>query len=311
MIRGRIFGTEILEPGDYGLPAPRSVTALRNPVDTTSHYAGPTDWRHAGIDRSSAERFRLTTDHGRCAPIVLAHADFHMRTSGGGRGWVHYAYSGSSCPHGVSYIGRGRGVRTAANGTSAGNDSSYAIQYTGGGPDDPITDAAKRAFIDLADYLGAPLRREHADHKATACSGPQIRPWRRAGFPRPSGATPTPAPKPPPAPPIEEEDDDMLIIVKGDKSPEWWLSTNLVTKRHARTAQQVAEAVWLTVAAGGKVSTRPGNAPHVLPQSSVDSIPTVGAEGPRDHAIELRVIDVRNELDRITEEVRRFAGEPR
>ena len=206
MIRGRIFGTPILEPGDYGLPRPRSVTAIRNPIDTTSHYAGPTDWRHAGIDRSTADRFRLTTDHARCALIVLAHADFHMRpVSQGGRGWVHYAYSGSSCPHGVGFIGRGRDVRTAANGTTAGNDSSYAIQYTGAGEADPLTVEAMRSFIDMADYLREPLRREHADHKPTACSGPHIRPWRRAGFPRPPGGTTPP-------PPVPLEDDDMTIL---------------------------------------------------------------------------------------------------
>jgi hypothetical protein len=214
MIRGRIFGTVIFERHEIGLIPPRSTTRIRDPRMTTSHYAGPTDWRTSTIDRSTADRFRLTTDHGRCPLIMRSHQSFHMRpVSQGGRGWVDYAYSGAFCPHGVGYLGRGRGVRTAANGTTVGNDTSYALQYMGGGVADPLTVEAKRAAIDLADYLGKTLQREHADWKSTSCSGPQIRPWRRAGFPRPPGAETPPSPVP------QEDDDDMIIHFYCDGRP--------------------------------------------------------------------------------------------
>lgn len=190
-LRGPIFGTVIYTRDEIGLRPPRSTTSIPRVEGTSSHYAGPSDWRQAGIDRSSPARFRDTTDHARCAAIMRAHQAFHM---GPDRGWQDYAYSGAFCPHGYGYVGRGRGVRTAANGTADGNNRSYALQYMGAGEHDPLTVEAKRAAIDMAAYLGQPLRWEHSDWKPTACSGPQIRPWRRAGFPRPAGA---PAPKTP------------------------------------------------------------------------------------------------------------------
>lgn len=236
-LRGQIFGTTIHTRDEIGLVRPRSVTSISRVEGTTSHYAGPSDWRQKGIDRSSPARFRDTTDHARCAAIMRAHQAFHM---GPQRGWSDYAYSGAFCPHGYGYLGRGRGVRTAANGTSDGNDRSYALQYMGAGPDDPLTIEAKRAAIDMAAYLGEPLRWEHSDWKPTACSGPQIRPWRRAGFPRPAGgATPTPA-SPPAITPIEEDDMPTATVWRIDK--ELWLCDGL-TRRRLHSQEDVNHAV--------------------------------------------------------------------
>jgi hypothetical protein len=109
------------------------------------------------------------------------------------RGWSDYAYNGSACPHGFGFIGRGRGVRSAAQGTTDGNNRSYAIQYLGagvhGGVEDPLTEEAKRAFYDMAAYLAEPLKRGHRDWKSTSCPGDPTYAWRTAGFPRPAGTT--------------------------------------------------------------------------------------------------------------------------
>jgi hypothetical protein len=157
------------------------VTAISDPEMDTGHYAGPTDWRQAGIDRSTPESFRDTTDHGRCAAIMRSHQSFHMND----RGWSDYAYSGAFCPHGVGFIGRGRGVRTAAQGTTDGNNRSFALQYMGAGDADPLTVEAQRAAIDMTTWLGYPLRRGHKDWKSTSCPGPHVYAWRLAGFPHP------------------------------------------------------------------------------------------------------------------------------
>lgn len=188
MIRGRIFGTPLWELDEWSADrGPRSTTRISDPQGTTAHYAGPSDWRQAGVDRSTPDRFAATTDHDRCPQIMRAHRDFHMDS----RGWSFYAYSGSACPHQQAFIGRGRDVRTAAQGTTAGNNRSLAIQALGlgvtNGVEDPLTDGAKRAFIDLADYLGYPLRWGHRDWKSTSCPGAPTYAWRLAGFPRPTG----------------------------------------------------------------------------------------------------------------------------
>ncbi len=180
-LRGAVFGTTILTRDEIGLRPPRFVTDISRPVDTTAHYAGLTDWDQPGVDRSTPERFRVTTDHGLCPAIVRAHQAYHMDE----RGWSDYAYSGSACPHGFGLLGRGPDVRTAANGTTEGNDTSLALQYLGAGPGDPLTVEAMRAFIDMAVLLRFALKRGHRDHKPTACPGDIVYDWRLAGFPYP------------------------------------------------------------------------------------------------------------------------------
>ena len=131
---------------------------------------------------------------------MRSHQAFHMDVNG----WSDYAYNGAACPHGFGFIGRGRGVRSAAQGTTDGNNRSYAIQYMGAGVhegvEDPLTVEAKRAFYDMAAYLDRPLRRGHRDWKPTACPGEPTYAWRLAGFPRPPGAAR-------PGPTIPEEDE--------------------------------------------------------------------------------------------------------
>lgn len=185
--------TTRLSRSQIGMRSPVCVTHRSSQDGTTSHYNGPSPWTTSrsvggrGIDRSSPQRFRDTCDHRYCRLIWLGTQAWHMD----GNRWCDIAYSAGACPHGVRFAGRGPGVRHGANGTRAGNDRSYSVQYMAG-QGDPLTVEAQHAMLDEAAYLGAPLRWEHADWKPTECSGHAIRPWRRAGFPRPGGGTPTP-----------------------------------------------------------------------------------------------------------------------
>jgi hypothetical protein len=152
------------------------------PEGDTLHYGGPSPW--SGVDRSSAARFLATASHARCATIMRAYQGFHLDS----RGWCDFAYSSAVCPHGVRYEGRGRGVRTAAQGTNDGNLRSYAtVGLWGAG--DPLTDPAKLAYLDEGVRL-ARLRWGHRDWKSTSCPGDPAYAWRAAGFPRPSTSPP-------------------------------------------------------------------------------------------------------------------------
>jgi hypothetical protein len=63
------------------------------------------------------------------------------------------------------------------------------------GVEDPLTEAAKRAFYDFAAYLDKTLQRGHRDWKTTSCPGEPTYAWRRAGFPKPAGGPPPQPPK--------------------------------------------------------------------------------------------------------------------
>ena len=63
--------------------------------------------------------------HSLCAGKVRAIQRFHMDA----RGWDDIAYSAVVCPHGHVFEGRWIGIRTAANGTSYGNNRYYAVCY--------------------------------------------------------------------------------------------------------------------------------------------------------------------------------------
>lgn len=167
-----------------------SITPARGGV--TRHYGGGP----ARIDTSPA-------GHGRCESVWRDWQAYHMDR----RGWADVAYTAGYCQHGYSFAGRGLGVRTAANGTDAGNQSWYAFTFIGGGDEVPTADA-----LDALDWLVAQARaagagdgfNSHSDHKPTDCAGDFLR---RYQLGERDGATPvapsvpaTPAPAPPPAP---------------------------------------------------------------------------------------------------------------
>lgn len=163
------MATPLLSRSELGLRAPRSQPSNIRPLHLTAHYAG-------------ADPARWPWDHSRCPVFWRGYQAFHMDD----KGWVDIGYSSGVCPHGWRFEGRGPRVRTAANGTNHGNDISYATVYIGG-PNTPVTDAAKRAFHDEAARFRVPLNRWHSYWKPTDCPGDLIGDWVRAGAPLSSG----------------------------------------------------------------------------------------------------------------------------
>jgi hypothetical protein len=105
-----------------------------------------------------------------------------------GRGWNDIAYNALVCPHGHRYEGRGPGIRSGANGTNIGNARSEAVVYIAGGTD-PLTDEAKRAYLDEETRFGRELRWNHSNWKSTSCAGPAIKTWQAQGWSRPMSTT--------------------------------------------------------------------------------------------------------------------------
>lgn len=219
--------------------------------EDTAHYGGPSPWG-SNVDRSSAARFYATADHNRCATIWRAYQAFHLDS----RGWADIAYSSGVCPHGHRYEGRGPDVRTAAQGTTAGNNASHATCYIAGAGD-PLTDQAKAAFADESRRLRG-LRKGHRDWKSTACPGDPLYRWVHSGLSVPSSPSPTPAPAPVPS-------SKVTVIKRGSSGPavaKWQrrMASEMVrkitvdgdfgpnTERHTRDFQK-----WARIAVDGVV----------------------------------------------------------
>lgn len=136
------------------------------------HYNGPA--------------LNLPADHSRCDAAVLGIERFHVQT----RGWSGIAYTllACPCPSRHLYVGRGLGKRTAANGTTVGNDHFYAIMALIGKGETPTDDllATLRYGIDYLRAHGAGGRVVgHRDLYSTDCPGPKLYSWVKAGAPYP------------------------------------------------------------------------------------------------------------------------------
>lgn len=179
---------KIVTRKQWGARPARSRSTLSNPTGMTTH------WEGVKVGK---------LDHGRCAGVVREIQRFHMD----GRGWVDVAYSALVCQHGYVFEGRWLGVRTAANGTNAGNRAHYAVCVMAG-PGDTITPAAKAGVADTYAYFRAhsagPEAKCHRDWKPTMCPGDELCGFVRAGLPgastKPTPADPPSAPQPTPAP---------------------------------------------------------------------------------------------------------------
>jgi hypothetical protein len=167
------YGVLLVTRAEWGARPPRSVTGLSAGI-TTSHWEGP----HLG-----------EFPHSSCASKVRGIQNFHMDT----RGWADIAYNGVGCPHGYVFAGRGPGVRSAANGTTAGNNGAFAVCYLGG-QGDPFTDDGARAMKAGGDWLTWPGsgRNCHRDWTATECPGNTICSWTHNGQPITWGPPPVP-----------------------------------------------------------------------------------------------------------------------
>jgi hypothetical protein len=152
---------------------PKSVTPLVHSRQrgTAVHYSG------------SAAETKL--DHSLCAGVVRGIQNHHMDT----RGWADIAYSFLVCNHGAIFTGRGRGVRTAANGTNEGNGSFHAVCFLGGdrvGRADVTENglaAIRVAVLDCNSWAGVREVQPHSFFKATACPGDELRRWIAQGMP--------------------------------------------------------------------------------------------------------------------------------
>lgn len=143
--------------------------------------------------------------HDTCAAYVRRIQDEHMDKDG----WSDIGYSFVVCEHGYVFEGRGLKRRNSANGDVALNEAHYAVCGLVGstGSTKPTPDQLN-GLRDAIEYCRAhgPAGGQikgHRDGYATACPGPVLYAWVRAGAPRPGGAT-TPAPpsgsKPAPTP---------------------------------------------------------------------------------------------------------------
>ncbi|GAB3113100.1 hypothetical protein GCM10027160_16260 [Streptomyces calidiresistens] len=127
--------------------------------------------------------------HDGCPGYVRSLQAQHMD----GNGWSDIAYSFVVCTHGTVYEGRGLERRNAANGNTSLNDAHYAVCALLGasGLTEP-PDAQLHGMRDAIEHCrgegpaGDEIAR-HADGFATACPGPALTSWVRAGAPRPSG----------------------------------------------------------------------------------------------------------------------------
>ena len=155
---------------DWGAPPTQTSTNI-TPVGVLVHWVGPS---------------MGTPNHGDCADRVRGIRSYHIN----GNGWADIAYSALVCPHGYVFEGRGKGRRTAANGTNDGNQRFYAVCYLGGQGDD-FTDDAKNGINDAIDWLGGGEVGGHRDATSTSCPGGVIYSWVEAGHPR-AGDTPEP-----------------------------------------------------------------------------------------------------------------------
>lgn len=123
--------------------------------------------------------------HSQCAARVRAIEAYHVGTNG----WSGIAYNYLACEHGYVFEGRGLGRRSAANGTTSGNQNYYAVCALIGDAD-PLADALLNALRDAIDYLrsnGAGRKvNGHRDHLPTSCPGSRLYAWVKAGAHRPS-----------------------------------------------------------------------------------------------------------------------------
>lgn len=169
--------TIFVSRSEWGARPPRSISTNITPSSCTAHYGGGPVWNGR------------IGDHSVCADVMRSWQNFHMDD----RGWSDIAYNMVACPHGYVFVGRGHGVRSAANGTNTGNQNSYAVCYLAG-EGDPLTEDGKRAFLEAAQLLGQPLTKVHSDWFATSCPGDAVRAWVRAGAPAGTADIPQPTP---------------------------------------------------------------------------------------------------------------------
>lgn len=195
------FAARLVTRQQWGARLPRSRTSLDADFGATVHHEGPA---------------LGTYDHSSCPSKVRGIQSYHMDA----KGWADIAYSLMPCRHGAIFECRGRGIRTAANGTNVGNDQAHAVcALVGTG--DPLTDELLEAIAVATAWLNDPAGfgdgiNGHRDWKPTSCPNdalyarlPSIR-ARAASLA--AGATPAPPPPDVLGPDYPEESVRQLLI---------------------------------------------------------------------------------------------------
>lgn len=217
---------------EVGLVAPASRPRLPGPVlGCTAHYNGPPMWL-AGQPHSACQfawrnvqRFHMGNNH----PNPLST----------GRHWQDLAYTFAVCHHAIAMDGRGEDVRTAANGTNAGNNSWYACFFMLGEGEEPSREMLIAAEWYARTVLGVTTWNRHTDHKPTACAGPVNKYVVGGSLVISAEPAPAPTPRPPAPQPVP--------------SPITWteqLVNNLPTLRRGANNQFVRRLQALLVANG-------------------------------------------------------------
>ncbi len=162
------YGVELVTRAEWDARPATSIKHLDASFGATRHWEGP----HMG-----------DFPHQSCPAKVRGIQNYHMDS----KGWTDIAYTGVVCPHGYVYEGRGLLVRTAANGTTEGNETAYAFCYLGG-EGDPFTEAGKCGMKAAMNWTRAhggagAGRNDHNDWKSTQCPGTDIEAWGDGGEP--------------------------------------------------------------------------------------------------------------------------------
>lgn len=132
---------------------------------------------------------KAAASHTGCPALLRSVQRTHMGPGGLGvaEGGSDIAYNHAVCPHGTLYELRGFGVKTGANGTTAGNSAHAAIVYMAG-TGDPFTEpgmAGLNFLIDAWRKRGAGSEVvPHQRWTGSTCPGPDIIGWLLAGRPQ-------------------------------------------------------------------------------------------------------------------------------
>lgn len=136
--------------------------------------------------------------HAQCVSRWKQWQGFHMNE----RGWADIAYNWGVCDHGYLFVGRGWGIRSAANGTDDANDRYLAACWIGGEGEQPtaLALATFEALIQDCRRRGAGHDvQPHSHFYGTACPGPVLAAhatvWRRMVSPGTASCPPEIAPR--------------------------------------------------------------------------------------------------------------------
>lgn len=134
----------------------------------------PSQVRGVAVHYTAMDADRVE-DHHDCAARVRGIQRFHMDS----RGWNDIAYNYLVCQHGYVFEGRGRGIRSAGQGTNDGNSGYYAVCFLGAdlpGRDD-VTPAGRDALGSLIRSLPHDDVQPHSYFHQTSCPGNELRGW--------------------------------------------------------------------------------------------------------------------------------------